>query len=131
MPSAARSGDQSKAIELTHLTGVVQYANGLECNRTHPFDSGSAGCKVLHGLEINQSQSNSPVRFRWRRMPSAAIIGDQSKAIELIHLTRIAQEAKDCMVWGAIEGNQSQSFDSWCRVMHNLGCNRYQSNSSV
>ena len=40
-------------------------------------------------------------------MPSAACNGDQLKAIELIHSTQIAQEAKDCMVWGAIEGNQS------------------------
>ena len=56
MPSAAWPGDNSKAIELTHSTRVVQDAKhfmalrAIEGNRTHLFDSGSTGCQVLNGL---------------------------------------------------------------------------------
>ena len=84
MPSTAWPGVQSKVIELTHLTRVVQDAKlcmvwgaiklshltqdakrfmalgAIEGNRTHPFDLGSAGCQPMHGLRCNRRQWNSP-----------------------------------------------------------------------
>ena len=36
-------------------------------------------------------------------MPSDAWLGEHSKAIEVTCLTQVAQDAKRCMAWGAIE----------------------------
>ena len=60
-----------------------------------------------------------------------------SKAIELTCLTRVAQDAKQCMACGAIEGNRTHPFASGstgcqahtlldsagCQALHGLGCN--------
>jgi hypothetical protein len=70
-------------------------------------------------------------------MPSNALPGMQSKAIELTRLPRVAQDAKRCMAWGAcqaldaIEGDQTHPFDSGsagCQALLDLECNQKQSN---
>ena len=64
MPSAAWSGDQSKAIELTRLTQMVQYAKRCmaiirfiqvtqEGYRIHLFDSGGTGQPSQKGEFLN------------------------------------------------------------------------------
>ena len=53
--------------------------------------------------------------------------GVQSKAIELTCLPQVAQDAKHCMAWGAIQGNQTLPFDTGsagCQALHGLGCNQ-------
>ena len=63
--TAAWSGDNSKAIELTRSTRVVQDAKhfmalrAIEGYRTHLFDSGSTGCQVLKNTYFIKSQMGS------------------------------------------------------------------------
>ena len=94
MPSAAWPGDNSKAIELTRSTWVVQDAKhfmalrAIEGNRTHLFDSGSTGCQVLNGLGCNQRQSISPVRLGQRRMPSTSWPWVQSCIVVVVKVVK-------------------------------------------
>ena len=63
-------------------------------------------------------------------MPNNAWPGVQSKAIELIRLPRVAQNAKHCIAWDAIEGNRTHPFDSGsagCQAVHGLGVERVSS----
>ena len=142
-----------KAIELSHLTLAAQDAKclmalgAIEGNRTHLFDLGSSRCQVLHGLEINLRQSNSPDLLRWCRKAieftcmtqvaqdvKCCMTWRSIKAIKLTQLTLMAQNAKCCMVWRSIEGNRTHPFDSGgavCQALHGLEINRRQSNSPV
>jgi hypothetical protein len=56
------------------------------------------------------------------------------KAIELTRLTRVAQDAKHCMAWDAIEGDRTHPFDlgsAGCQALLDLECNRRKSNSPI
>ena len=91
------------AIELTHLTRVAQDAKhcmawrAIEGNRTHPFDSGSAGC------------------------PNTAWPWVKSKAIELTRLTRVVQDAKRCMASGSGSLMKRYRMYSWNRDFETPG----------
>jgi hypothetical protein len=55
----------------------------------------------------------------------------QSKAIKLTRLTRVAQDAKHCMVWDAIEGDRTHPFDSGFMAIHLNNMNQeYDSGSA-
>ena len=108
MPSTAWSGVQSKAIELTHLFRVAQYAKhckAIELTRG----------QVLHGLGCNQRHSNSPVA--WHCMDWSAIYGNHfasgSTRCQVLHDLGCNRKAiKHYMVWGAIEDNRTHPFAS-------------------
>ena len=52
-------------------------------------------------------------------------------AIELTRLPPVAQDAKHCMSWGAIEGNRTHPFAWGSTGYHGLVCNRWQFNSPI
>ena len=100
-------------IELTRLTRVAQDAKcfmalgAIELNRLTwvaqdaKYFMALGAIELTRAIECNRrqsnSQSNSPVRLVWRRMPSIAWPGDQSKSIELTYSIRVVQDAKCCM----------------------------------
>ena len=144
---------RSKAIDLAGSTRVARNLwcfmdlGAIEVIWTCPFDLGSSWCQVLHGLEINLRQSNSPVLLRWRRKAieftcltqvaqnvKCCMTWRSIKAIKLTQLTLMAQNPKRCMVWRSIEGNRTHAFDSGgavCQALHGLEINWRQSNSPV